>query len=344
MEIKKVPIDYSTISNRNTLDLDISQISSDSLQGFNLNDENKNYYKNLEPDINCKIQLNNKNNSELESINKKKTNYTLRRTIPLIILLGLIFYFNHISEKSNFENYDNQLKKFSPNSCILEIFSENLYKSSWKFFIVNKKLKVILLTVLFYFYDLIFFISCIYWILNYKKENWSFLFSLTILGLFKYFSSEFYLMKNHEDTLWNLPKFPFFLTIQSENNNENYFFSSSTSLFLIIIKQLKDNKLNILKNLTYIFMILNITMMTLLRIQTIYGIMIGLTLGLYLNIVSDNTSTIFNHIYSFKEEEKIKNKDVITIDFENKIKENIEKIMRDKKYVELKNINEKSQV
>lgn len=327
-----------------TVNLDRSYISSNPLQGLNLDENNLKFYKNLENDINNSDDLNYKNNSELNPQNNKKTNYIIRRIIPLTILLGAIFYMNHISEKKNFDNSNNQRKAFSPNSCILEVFPDDFYKATWKFFIVNKNLKNFLLTVLFYFYDLIFFIASLYWILNIKKENWSFLFSVFVLAIFKYFALEFYLMKNHEDTLWRMPNFPFFLTIQNANNNDNNFFSSSTTLFLIIIKQLNDNKLKILKNITFLILILNVLISLFLRIQSLFGIVIGMVLGLYLNKISDDYSKVFKYIYSFEEQKKRTSKeDTITYDFENKIKENIEKIIKNKKYIELKNNNERNQ-
>lgn len=335
-----LPNTHSNITNLNR-----SQISSNSLHILNLDENNLNLYKSLENDINDSNLFNYKNNSELNSQNNKTPHYIFRKIIPLTILLGIILFFSHVSEKKNYDNYNNQRKTFSPNSCILEIFPEDLYKATWKFFIVNRNLKMIFLTVLFYFYDLIFFVSCLYWILNTKKENWSFFFSVLVLGLFKYFASEFYLMKNHEDTLWKLPSLPFFLTIQSANNNENNFFSSSSTLFLIMIKQFSDNKLKLLKNITIIFLILNVIISLFLRIQTPFGIMIGLFLGLYLNRVSDEYSKVFDHIYAFKNQtENINKTDLITFNFENKIRENIEKIIRNKKYVELKNIEEGTKV
>ncbi len=317
MERRKVHNDSdSSRDNSITINFDRSHISSkssDSLQELNLVENNLYFNKNLKHDINNPNYFNYKNNSELNPHNYKKTNCILRRIITLIIILGTIFYFTHISEKNNYEIYNNQKKSFLPNSCILEVFPDDIYRITWKFFIVNKNLKIISLTVLFYYYDLIFFIASFYWIKNIKKENWSFLFSLIILTMFKYFALEFYLMKNHEDSLWRIPNFPFFLTIQNVNNNENNFFSSSTTLFLIIIKQLNDNKLKILKNITIIFLFLNVSISLFLRTQIMFGIVIGLGLGLYLNKISDEYSKVFNYIYIFEEkEEKTSQTDLLT--------------------------------
>lgn len=344
MDNKKVSIDsFSSKIQLRSFNLDKSDISTNSYQGLNLYKDENILNKNFQNDINNLNNINYKNNSELYQQNYKKNNYILKRILFLTIILVIIFYMNHISEKKNFKI--NEKKNYSQNSCIIEIFPEDLYKSFWKFFIVNKDLKNLILTVLYYFYDIIFLISCLYWILNIKKENWNFLFSSIILGFFKYFCLEFYLIKNHEDILWKIPKFPFFLTIQNKNGDENHFFSSSICLFIIMIKHLEDNKLGKLKKITFIFLIFEIGLSIFLKIQNIFGVVIGLLLGLYINKISNEFSKIFNLIYDFNETgdiNKIQNSN--TINFENKIKENIENILKNNRYLQLNDLNGKNVV
>jgi len=354
MDNNKITIvSTKSIHQSKSTNLDKSIISTNSYESLKLNEENYklgndfineiNNNNNLENDLKYRNDLNYKINPEHQ---KNTNNFMFRKIIPLFFLLVILFYFNHFYEKKNYLYLQDKTNSFSRDSCIIEFFPEVLYKATWKFFLVNKTLKNTFLTIIFYFNDLIFFFSCFLWIINSKKENWSFLFSLIIIGLSKYFALEFYLIRNQEDILWKIPNFPFFLTIQNSNRNENTFFSSSSTLLMIIIKQLEDNKFKKLKRITLIFLFLNILLSVFLKLQSIFGIIIGMLLGLYLNKISDEYSKVFNYIYNFNEgeEESNNNQAMITIDFEKKIKENIEKIIKNKKYIELNNLNERSEV
>ncbi len=342
MDNNKASIARSDLRNQSrTINLDKSAISTNSFQRLNLvcNDQIS-LSKINENEINNPIDFNNKNNSEFNQQNQTMNYFILKRIIFSGVLLGILFYMNHFSDKKILSN--SQKKSFTQDGCIIEIFSDEIYKTIWKYFIVNKSLKNISLTILYYFYDLIFFISCLYWILNIKRENWSFFFSTVILALFKYFSLEFFLMKNNEDILWQIPSFPFFLNIQNENRNENHFFSSSVTLFIVILKHLEENKLIKLKYITFIFLLLEIALSLFLRIQNVFGIIIGLILGLYLNKISNESSKVINHIYDFDYSNT--NKQEISFELENKIKENIENMLRKNKYFELQNINQRNNI
>ncbi len=105
---------------------------------------------------------------------------------------------------------------------------------------------------------------------------------------------------------------------------------------------MEENKLIKLKYITFIFLLLEIALSLFLRIQNVFGIIIGLILGLYLNKISNESSKVINHIYDFDYSNT--NKQEISFELENKIKENIENMLRKNKYFELQNINQRNNI
>lgn len=288
-------------------------------------------------------QMDNSNRSNIPNSSRNSANdkYRNRRIFFMTIVLIAIFYFTHLREKANAEEIfgddkynTNKNRHFS--GCIVEIFSDDIYKMSWKIINANKFSINTLLTVLFYYYDFIFFFSLYCWIINTKKQSWEFAFSLTMLGLFKYFCLEFYREKNNEDIIWKIPYLPFFLTIQNSNAQQNNFFSATTSAFLIIIKQLRNFGFQKLAITSLFVLVLEINVLLLMRQQSPFGVLFGFVFGLYLNSTGLYFSQLLNLFYNFNDQQKSSsssnrqnNAFIINDSIAVKIRQNVEKILKE---------------
>jgi hypothetical protein len=297
---------------------------------------------NLKPsNINDKIKL---FKIQIKENNNKK--FIIKRLISIIILLSFIAFFNsnNLQDLSlNFNTNINLNKSLDKIIVPLKDLINYITKYIWRFFLVYKNVKNFILIILMMSFDFIFLFTIYKWITNLNKEknknNWNLIISLTIILLFKYFSSEFYLIKNDEDILWKFPKFPSFTNIYiSSSSFQNYFFCSQISVLISLSKFLCENLYKKLKIFCYFLALFYGGVLYFLKIQSEFGIFFGILFGLYVNEISIKIGFYFDYIYDFKGEKNqavdfdlnLNSLNSLNIDLEARIKENIDNILRKK--------------